>query len=165
MPSRSLSTYTAGPPSDAQAPDDKAINDVYRSVEETGSLELAAKKLQKFATQQRGWEDDPEEMAYLATKRDVDDEALDMDDEDREEEEMEVVHLQEALPGLWIGDLVAAMDVRGLEQRGIVSVHPIQEVHADLRPMSCLCFDLDWNSLRNSQSTLSKLTTRQIRIS
>lgn len=128
MPSRSLSTRTAGPPSDATAPDDKAINDVYRSVEETGSLELAAKKLQKFASAQRGWEDDPEEMAYTANQQDHKDEDDDdvLEFEDGDEETMrEVVHLQEALPGLWIGDLVAAMDVKGLEQRGIVSLDPL----------------------------------------
>lgn len=46
-------------------------------------------------------------------------------EEDEEEEEQflepEVTHLQEIQEGLWIGDLVAAMDTAGLEARGIVS--------------------------------------------
>lgn len=37
------------------------------------------------------------------------------------EEEQEVVHLQEIVEGLWVGDLVAAMDTEGLEEKGIVS--------------------------------------------
>lgn len=114
LPSRSASTRTAGPPSDAAAPDDKAINDVYRSVEETGSLELAALKLQKFAMAQSGEGDD--ERGYLGGEDEDEGEF-----EGRDEETTEVVHCQEALPGLWIGDLVAAMDIPGLEARGIVS--------------------------------------------
>lgn len=49
----------------------------------------------------------------------------DNDDQGRgsEDGEEEVVHLQEVMDGLWIGDLVAAMDVAGLERRGIVSRH------------------------------------------
>ena len=44
-------------------------------------------------------------------------------EEEAEEEEFEapgVTHLQEIQEGLWIGDLVAAMDTAGLEERGIV---------------------------------------------
>ena len=122
MPGRSASMRTAGPPSDASKPDDKAINDVYKSVEETGSLDLAAKKLQKYAAQ-RTWEDDPEEAGYLAASAD-DDELEDEEDEEMDDRR-EVVHLQEVLPGLWIGDLVAAMDMAGLEGRGIVSAAAI----------------------------------------
>lgn len=43
--------------------------------------------------------------------------------EEEEEDEFEapgVTHLQEIQEGLWIGDLVAAMDTAGLEERGIV---------------------------------------------
>jgi hypothetical protein len=46
------------------------------------------------------------------------------EEEAEEEEEFEapgVTHLQEIQEGLWIGDLVAAMDTAGLEERGIVS--------------------------------------------
>jgi dual specificity phosphatase 12 len=121
MPVRSKSTRTAGPPSDAAKPDDKAINDVYKSVQETGSLELAALKLQKYAAQ-RTWEDDPEEAGYIAALA-ADDVEMDEDEEENVMEgQREVVHLQEVLPGLWIGDLVAAMDMPGLAERGIVSV-------------------------------------------
>jgi dual specificity phosphatase 12 len=44
--------------------------------------------------------------------------------EEEDEEEFEapgVTHMQEIQEGLWIGDLVAAMDTAGLEERGIVS--------------------------------------------
>lgn len=46
--------------------------------------------------------------------------------EEEEEEEFEapgVTHLQEIQEGLWIGDLVAAMDTAGLEERGIVRLY------------------------------------------
>jgi len=138
MPARSDSSMTAGPPSDAAEPDDKAISDVYRSVEETGSLELAAKKLQMYATKQQEdkdskakqqkakqmqmWADDPEEAGYMANG--ADDMAVDKDGGDEDEREVtqdEVIHSQEVLPGLWIGDLVAAMDTKGMQEKGIVS--------------------------------------------
>jgi dual specificity phosphatase 12 len=132
---------TAGPPSDAAEPDDKAISDVYRSVEETGSLELAAKKLQMYATKQQEekdnkskqqkmrqmWADDPEEAGYMAQAHAEDmteDGEERVDQEEREIMQEEVVHLQEVLPGLWIGDLVAAMDTKGMQERGIVSPVP-----------------------------------------
>jgi dual specificity phosphatase 12 len=44
--------------------------------------------------------------------------------EEEDEEEFEapgVTHMQEIQEGLWIGDLVAAMDTAGLEEKGIVS--------------------------------------------
>ena len=123
MPAKSGSTRTAGPPSDAAKPDDKAINDVYKSVQQTGSLELAALKLQKYAAQ-RTWEDDPEESGYLAAQAADDEEMNEEEEEDVMEGQREVVHLQEVLPGFWIGDLVAAMDIPGLKERGIVSDPP-----------------------------------------
>ena len=102
----------------------------HRSVEETGSLEAAAKKLQQYAVTQ-AWEDDPEEAAYIAQTRNTDiedgkfedDVVMDDDDYDYEGQDQlqEVIHLQEIIPGLWVGDLVAAMDAPGLEERGIVS--------------------------------------------
>jgi len=53
------------------------------------------------------------------------DESMEGDDEEgqgeSEEDIGEIVHLQEVVEGLWIGDLVAAMDTAGLEERGIVS--------------------------------------------
>jgi len=120
MPIRSASTRTAGPPSDAVKPDDKAVSDVYKSVQETGSLELAARKLQKYAAQ-RTWEDDPEEAEYMAARAADDEDMEEEDEDDVMDGRREVVHLQEVLPGLWIGDLVSAMDMPGLEERGIVS--------------------------------------------
>jgi len=101
----------------------------------------------------QAWEDDPEEAAYLAgtngggpsattQSQEEDESALDDgDDEYYNDEEGyeyqegdedddtfggggEVVHLQEIVEGLWVGDLVAAMDLEGLEQRGIVSLPP-----------------------------------------
>lgn len=56
----------------------------------------------------------------------VDDEDME-DDEDQDEREGErvdeapMVHLQEIVEGLWVGDLVSAMDTDGLKARGIVS--------------------------------------------
>lgn len=47
------------------------------------------------------------------------------DEEEEEEEDEDIVHLQEVVDGVWIGDLVAAMDTKGLEERGIVSLDPI----------------------------------------
>ena len=140
LPKRSDSSRTADAPFDAREPDDKAVNDVYRSVEETGSLEMAAKKLQKYAAQQR-WEDDPEEAEFLAGRTDEVDEYGDESMGGREEME-QVVHMQEVLPGLWIGDLVAAMDTASLQRNGIVSNTNNRVLgisHA--RPTSYPCYD------------------------
>ena len=134
LPSRSDSTRIAGPPADAREPDDKAVEDVYQTIEETGSLEAAAKKLQKYSSQ-RTWEDDPEEEGYLAQHQHEDEEDQMMVQEDGQgrDELEEVVHLQEVFEGLWIGDLVSAMDSEGLKERGIVSTQPF-----------------DWNNSSNS---------------
>lgn len=191
LPTRSNSILRGRPPADATAPDDQAVQDVYNQVESTGSLELAAKKLQQLAfakggsevgtprrslsrnsrtgstvTSHRGsragspdrtsgisalspmtvafppaakqapsrpiWADDPEEAEYMAQTQGAgtyDDSALSDDDYDDEEvmgeedeqQQQEIVHMQEVVEGLWVGDLVAAMDQDGLEERGIVS--------------------------------------------
>jgi dual specificity phosphatase 12 len=94
---------------------------------------------------------------------------------EREEEEEEeggfeepgVTHLQEIQEGLWIGDLVAAMDTAGLEERGIVSHSPLPSCSADTidRPTLYLCSDLDYPFLPNSTSMPSKLTMPPIQIS
>lgn len=165
MPTRSNSVLTGVPPADAIKADEEAVSDVYDQVSQTGSLQAAARKLQKYA---RAWEDDPEEREFLEQQRnhqrnvqqplpeqveqppapkmslaqqrmmqafadeegdgDVnmggnDDAVFDDDDEDGDEgfSEPEVTHLQEIQEGLWIGDLVAAMDTAGLEAKGIVS--------------------------------------------
>lgn len=121
------------PPADAARPDDAAVEDVYRQVESTGSLEAAAKKLQQVAKMRtRMWEDDPEEAEYVAQHQqhqaqhgygDEDEDEIAVEDE--EEDMQEVVHLQEVVEGLWVGDLVAAMDTEGLEERGIVGCFKI----------------------------------------
>lgn len=141
LPKRSGSTLSAGPPTDAELPDDKAINDVYRSVEELGSLELAAKKLQQIALERAAstsgssqWADDPEEAGYMVDPRyryDEDEDDAVFAQQQRSngyegrEDVAEVVHLQEVVEGLWIGDLVAAMDIPGLQERGIVRLPPM----------------------------------------
>jgi len=79
-------------------------------------LKAAARKLQQYG-KMRGSEDDPEEAEYVAQKHQV----PGADNEEREEGLPEVIPLQEVIEGLWIGDLVAAMDKEGLEERGIVS--------------------------------------------
>ena len=176
MPTRSNSTLTGIPPADAIKADDEAVSEIYDQVSQTGSLSVAARKLQKYA---RAWEDDPEEKEYLEETRNKqrdtkealpqqvepaaassaapkmslaqqrmmqafadeedgngdggdavmeEDNAVFDDDEEEEEEEVfsepEVTHLQEIQEGLWIGDLVAAMDTAGLEAKGIVSFIP-----------------------------------------
>ena len=40
------------------------------------------------------------------------------------DEEVELGHMQEVVPGLWIGDVVAARDAEALEEAGIVSRQP-----------------------------------------
>lgn len=165
MPTRSNSVLTGIPPADAIKADEEAVSDVYDQVSQTGSLQAAAYKLQKYA---RAWDDDPEEREYLEQQRELqrgvpdslpkqveppaapkmslaqqrmmqafadeeedgdvdmtgaDQAVFDDDDEEVEEgySEPEVTHLQEIQEGLWIGDLVAAMDTAGLEAKGIVS--------------------------------------------
>lgn len=180
MPTRSNSTLTGVPPADAIKADEEAVSEIYDQVSQTGSLSVAARKLQKYA---RAWDDDPEEKGYLEETRnqqrdtkeplpkqaapatagppkmslaqqrmmqafadeedgnrdgdgDVDmnaDDAVFHDEEEEEEEEEafsepEVTHLQEIQEGLWIGDLVAAMDTAGLEAKGIVSDLELRKV-------------------------------------
>lgn len=122
LPQRTPSHHDDEPPADALKPDTEAIDDVYAQVAQTGSIEAAARKLAELAhdelelghepanvARRQPWEDDPEEQAFLNTTVEVEDEL----------EETE--HLQEVVNGLWIGDLVAAMDAEGLRERGIVS--------------------------------------------
>lgn len=117
LPARSDSQLSGRTPSDARKPDIEAVSDVYNKVEETGSLDAAARKLQQYAESQR-WGDDPEEADFQAAEVDVAKLVADVADKD---EVGKVVHLQEVVEGLWIGDLVAAMDTKGLQERGIVS--------------------------------------------
>ena len=112
LPRRSDSPLRGGPPADSSKPDHNAVTDVFEKVEETGSLEAAARQLQSFS-QGRRWEDDPEEADFKAQGM------HDADDGD-EVAVQDVEHLQEVIDGLWLGDLVAAMDTQGLEERGIV---------------------------------------------
>lgn len=67
--------------------------------------------------------DDPEEQDYQQQyEEDVfEEDETDMDPDEDRNGVKEVVHMQEILPGLWVGDLVAAMDTAGLEEKGIVS--------------------------------------------
>lgn len=41
--------------------------------------------------------------------------------EEEEEENVELGHMQEVIPGLWLGDIVAAMDEEILKAANIVS--------------------------------------------
>ncbi|KAI9632039.1 uncharacterized protein MKK02DRAFT_21395 [Dioszegia hungarica] len=134
MPTRSKSTLTANAPYDAAKPDDEAVDDVIEQVEDTGSLERAARKLGLYAKL----------AGYVrAQVKKADEEFAVDDDEDEDEEEdgegedvamemkngdgdrsdvEEVIHLQEIVGGLWVGDLVAAMDSEGLDARGITNI-------------------------------------------
>jgi len=121
----------APPPADALKPDDEAVADVYDQVAATGSLHAAAAKLAKIAESHTGtvpavmarrqyaWEDDPEEAEFLASQQQQQYE--DEDEDEYEDGRAEIEHLQQVVDGLWIGDLVAAMDGQGLRERGIVS--------------------------------------------
>ncbi|WWD04856.1 hypothetical protein V865_002927 [Kwoniella europaea PYCC6329] len=124
---RSYSNLHDDPPSDATKADDDAVEDVYREVNSTGSLQAAAKKLEQYAR----FANDPEESGFLE-QHDIQEDVI-MTDEDTDDElspispgqqnsKGEVVHLQEVVDGLWIGDLVAAMDTEGLQQRGITNI-------------------------------------------
>lgn len=124
-------------PADALKPDEEAIDDVFAKVKETGTLEGAARRLAELAAaeadsgvasplmarrQSQAWEDDPEEAAYFAAQR-----RGGYEEEGDEEEEAEYIeHMNEVIDGLWIGDLVSAMDADGMRERGIVS-SPAQE--------------------------------------
>ncbi len=116
LPSQSDSLLSGNAPVDSAKPDVEAVTDVYQKVEETGSLEEAARKLRLYA-KTRGFEDDPEEADSAGEAYDEEE----IQENGGREEVGEVVHLQEVVEGLWIGDLVAAMDQKGLEQRGIAS--------------------------------------------
>lgn len=124
--SRRASGVDDAAPADALKPDEQAIDDVFAKVQETGTLEGAARRLAELAatedgpgtvqTQRRmqGWWDDPEEAEYFAAQQPQ------QGYDDDEEEMGEIEHLNEVVDGLWIGDLVSAMDAEGLRERGIV---------------------------------------------
>ncbi len=125
--SRRTSAVDEAPPAPADAlkPDEQAIDDVFDQVKKTGTLDAAARRLAALAAEEegpgtvqaqrrmQGWWDDPEEAAYLA--------AQEGGYEEEEEEMGEIEHLNEVVDGLWIGDLVSAMDAEGMRERGIVS--------------------------------------------
>lgn len=124
------------PPADAMKPDSEAISDVYAQVAATGSLQLAAAKLAAIAhsstasipavmQRRQAWYDDPEEAEFLAQQ---DEEEYGEEEEDDGDANMVIEHLQEVVEGLWIGDLVAAMDSAGLRERGIVSTSGLNEL-------------------------------------
>lgn len=126
-------------------------------VEKTGSIDATARKLALYAKMMgkaapgaataqspvsvstRGGEED--DCAVDDEEEDGDGDGngdggeggdVDMDrmGEDDVQGEEEVMHLQEVVEGLWVGDLVAAMDTEGLKARGIVSytmIHPLPQ--------------------------------------
>ncbi|EIW73571.1 hypothetical protein TREMEDRAFT_25665 [Tremella mesenterica DSM 1558] len=125
------------PPADAVKPDFQAIDDVYNQVASTGSLEAAARKLRRFASAQRKQpslpsrermvELDPEEEELrryraAAGKTPAKPAAQIVGQEQDIEQDEGLVHMNEIIKGLWIGDLVGAMDIPGLEKRGITNI-------------------------------------------
>lgn len=124
LPERTKMTMTDLPPADAQKSDSLAVDDVFDQLKATGSLEAAARKLHEIAMKEetlpkvmqrrQAWEDEEEEAEWQQ-------EAEEQAGGRREGEEEEVEHLQQICDGLWVGDLVAAMDGEGLRERGIVS--------------------------------------------
>lgn len=122
LPLRTQTDVPDEPPADATKPDDTAIDDVYAQVDATGSLEAAARKLAAIAAAEA--EDGGVTPAVVQRRQvwDDDDEYFYQGAAGGEEgEEEEIEHLQEVYDGLWVGDLVAAMDGNGLRERGIVS--------------------------------------------
>jgi hypothetical protein len=97
--------------------------------------------------------------------------------EHAEDENVELGHMQEILPGLWIGDIVAAMDEHALRSAGIVSVvdnrltapggsSPSRPTHAmrcalpaATRPPSCPSYDSKSHVLPVSSNCLYPSTT------
>lgn len=159
MPTRSASRLTGDAPYDAAKPDDKAVDDVIKGVKRTGSIERAARKLELFAKLNGGAAAASSNVASSLSTGEAprgrakgleDDSAVDDDDDDEDTtEEMStrrqdddqtavdaVVHLQEIVEGLWVGDLVAAMDSAGLDERGIVSFSPFSHL-LDSKLISC----------------------------
>jgi dual specificity phosphatase 12 len=141
LPKRSMSQKSMNPPYDATKSDGPAIDDIHQEVQRTGSLERAARRLSHQghtksssgsvsslrSVKERAGEDGQgfgEGVDGLSMNQTEDPEEVDFQSgevEEDEEDESDVVHLQEVIDGLWIGDLVAAMDTKGLEARGIVS--------------------------------------------
>lgn len=127
LPERTKMTMTDLPPADAQKPDSLAVDDVFDQLKATGSLEAAARRLAEIAMREetlpkvvqrrQAWEDDPEEAEWQQQQA----EEAQGGAARRGEEEEEIEHLQQVCDGLWVGDLVAAMDGEGLRERGIVS--------------------------------------------
>jgi hypothetical protein len=84
----------------------------------TGKMTLAQQRMmQAFQDEQDG-----DEGAGMHVDEEDYEVFADDDEDDDDGGNHEVVHLQEVEDGLWIGDLVAAMDTAGLQARGIVSV-------------------------------------------
>lgn len=153
LPSRSRSRKTMDPPHDASKPDAAAVTDVYREVAEMGSLELAGEKLRQVALERqreeeeeeaeqerlkeeyrkkqelarRVWEEDPEEAEYVAQQQQRFADGEDMEyEEDGGDGRVQGAHMQQVIEGLWIGDLVAAMDQEALAEQGIVCLSMVE---------------------------------------
>nr|XP_019012744.1 uncharacterized protein I206_02239 [Kwoniella pini CBS 10737]OCF51525.1 hypothetical protein I206_02239 [Kwoniella pini CBS 10737] len=137
LPGRSKSNIKDDPPFDAAKPDEKAVDDVYKQVNSTGSLELAAKALEKYTNNQKVLmnenDQDSEELGYLNKHNLQEDVIMSSDDDDdfitsplkqnnKSDGGSGVIHIQEVVDGLWIGDLVSAMDIEGLQKRGITNI-------------------------------------------
>ncbi|KAL7423165.1 tyrosine protein phosphatase yvh1 [Cryptotrichosporon argae] len=98
------------------------------------------------------WMDDPEEQEYQAAYEGQDDEGMDEDEDDRLVVGP-IEHLQEVVPGLWIGDLVAAMDEAGLKERGITNIVSL------LRPSLAFSPDFAVYALEIDDSPTSDMLT------
>lgn len=118
-PKRSLSTSSGSAPDDAVKSDDSAIDDALSRVSEDGSIDdsrlvtVPADRLKKRSASSVV-EEEPE------TEKEQEDQMTACDDETTREQD-KAAHMQQVEEGLWIGDLIAAMDTKGLEAAGIVS--------------------------------------------
>ncbi|KAL1412864.1 tyrosine protein phosphatase yvh1 [Vanrija albida] len=136
LPQRTSATHADEPPADALRPDEDAIDDVYAQVASTGSLEAAARRLAEIAAaggeapavvaRRQAWAgEEDEDDDYFRQARDEGDDG---------EEGEEIEHLQEVADGLWVGDLVAAMDADGLRARGITNIVSLLRPRLDFAP-------------------------------
>ena len=118
-PKRSLSTSSGPVPDDAIHADDCAIDDALSRVEEDGSIDdsrpvaVPAERLKKRSASSVMAEEPEEQEQQEEKMKEFDDEQT--------REKNKTAHMQQVEEGLWIGDLIAAMDTKGLEAANIVS--------------------------------------------
>ncbi|TYJ58864.1 hypothetical protein B9479_000296 [Cryptococcus floricola] len=101
--------------------DDEAIvQDTPEAKEESEKRGIMERAKQRRAAQMAMFANDPEESGYLEQYQDQDEVVEDGEEEGEAVEENG--HMQEIIPGLWVGDLVAANDREELAKYGIKNI-------------------------------------------